>query len=62
MGLTLLHRVVHISLNYEYESERKTFIQFFVVETQQFVGRFVTVILMRRNCGQRSSWAAESKR
>jgi len=38
------------------------FIEFFVVETKRFVGRFVNVILTRQTCGQRSSRAAESKR
>ena len=38
------------------------FIEFFVVETKQFVGSFVNVILTRQTCGQRSSRAAESKR
>jgi len=37
------------------------FIEFFVVETKQFVGRTVHVILTRQTCGQRSSRAAESK-
>ena len=37
----------------------------FVVETKRFVGRrdsSVCVILTRQTCGQRSSWAVESKR
>jgi len=38
------------------------FIEIFVVETKQFVGSFVHVILTRQTCGQRSSRAAESKR
>jgi len=38
------------------------FIEIFVVETKQFVGSFVIVILPRQTCGQRSSRAAESKR
>ena len=38
------------------------FIDFFVVETKQFVGSFVNVILTRQTCGQLSSRAAESKR
>jgi len=38
------------------------FIEIFVVETKQFVGSFVHVILTRQPCGQRSSKAAESKR
>jgi len=33
----------------------------FVVETKQFIGSFVNVILTRQTCGQRSSRAAESK-
>jgi len=37
------------------------FIEFVVVETKQFVGSNVNVILMRQTCGQRSSRAAESK-
>ena len=37
------------------------FIEFFVVETKQFVSSFVNVILTRQTCGQRSSRAAESK-
>jgi len=35
---------------------------FFVVKTKRFVCSSVNVILMRQTCGQRSSWAAESKR
>ena len=35
---------------------------FFVVETKRFVGSTVNVISTRQTCGQRSSWAAESKR
>ena len=38
------------------------FIESFVVETKQFVGSFVNVILTRQTCGQRSSRAVESKR
>jgi len=38
------------------------FIEIFVVETKQFVGSTVNVILTRQTCGQRSSRAAESKR
>jgi len=38
------------------------FIEIFVVETKQFVGSTVHVILTRQTCGQRSSRAAESKR
>jgi len=38
------------------------FIEIFVVETKQFVGNFVHVILTRQTCGQRLSKAAESKR
>ena len=38
------------------------FIEFFVAETKRFVGSFVTVILTRQTCGQRSSRACESKR
>jgi len=38
------------------------FIEIFVVETKRFVGIFVHVILTRQTCGQRSTWAAESKR
>jgi len=38
------------------------FIDFFVVETKQFVGSFVHVILTWQTCGQRSTRAAESKR
>jgi len=37
------------------------FIEFLVVETKQFVGSSVNVILTRKPCGQRSSRAAESK-
>ena len=37
------------------------FIEIFVVETKQFVGSFVHVILTRQICGQRSSKTAESK-
>jgi len=38
------------------------FIEIFVVETKQFVGSTVNVILTRQTCSQRSSRAAESKR
>jgi len=38
------------------------FIEFIVVETKQFVGSIVNVILTRQTCGQRSSRAARSKR
>jgi len=38
------------------------FIKFIVVETHEFVGSNVNVILSRQTCGQRSSRAAESKR
>jgi len=38
------------------------FIGFFVVETEQFVGSSVNVILTRQTCGQRVSRAAASKR
>jgi len=37
-------------------------IEFFVVETKQFVTSSVNVILTRQTCGQRSSRGAESKR
>ena len=37
-------------------------IEFFVVETKQFVGSTVNVSLTRQTSGQRSSRAAESKR
>jgi len=39
----------------------KYFIDFFVVETKQFVVSTVNVILKRQTCGQRSMWAVESK-
>ena len=38
------------------------FIEFVFVETQQFVGSNVYVILTRQTCGQRSSMSAGSKR
>jgi len=38
------------------------FIDFFVVETKQFVGSSVNVILTQQTCGQHSSRAVESKR
>ena len=38
------------------------FIDFFVVETKQFVSSFARLILTWQNCGQRSSRVAESKR
>jgi len=38
------------------------FIEFFAVETKQFVGSNVNVILPRQTCGQRSSMSAGSKR
>jgi len=38
------------------------FIDFFAVETKQFVGSSVNMILTRQTCGQRSSRSAESKR
>jgi len=38
------------------------FIETFVVETKQFVGIILHVILTRQTCGQRSRRAAESKR
>jgi len=38
------------------------FINFFVVETERFVGSSSNVILTRKTCGQSSSRAAESKR
>ena len=38
------------------------FIEFFDVETKQFVDIFVHVIMARQTCGQRSNKAAESKR
>jgi len=37
------------------------FIEFFVVETKQFVSSTVNVILRRQTCGQRSSRAADSE-
>ena len=37
-------------------------IEIFVVETKQFVGSILIVILARQTCGQRSSRARESKR
>jgi len=47
-----------IDLNEQYTTY---FIESFVVETKQFIGSFVNVILTRQTCGQRSSRAAESK-
>jgi len=41
---------------------RRHFIECIVVETKQFVGNNINVILTRQTCGQRSSRAAESKR
>ena len=38
------------------------FIEIFVVQTKQFVGSLLQVILTRQTGGQRSSKAAESKR
>ena len=37
------------------------FIEFFLVETKQFVGGFVNVILTRQTCGQRWSTSVRSK-
>ena len=36
--------------------------QIFFLKTKRFVCSSVNVILMRQTCGQRSSWAVESKR
>jgi len=38
------------------------FIEFIVVETEEFVGSNVNVILTRQICGQRSSMSVGSKR
>jgi len=48
--------------DYQRNPVYNAFHRFFFVETKQFVGSFVNLILTRQTCGQRSSRAAENKR
>jgi len=67
-NLPLIFRRVQVGLgisrtnaDFQWNPVYNAFHRFFVVETKQFVGSFLNVILTRQNCGQRSSRAAERK-